>query len=61
MHPELEAAQQRAATAVVPLPEKSTARPYVFFDIAINKQPAGGWWCARRAVEVATHQRAGGR
>ncbi len=40
-HPELEAARHRAATAVQPLPEASTARPYVFFDFQINKQPAG--------------------
>lgn len=41
VHPELEAARERAATAVAPLPEKSTARPYVFFDMSVNKQPMG--------------------
>ncbi|GAB4816059.1 hypothetical protein N2152v2_003105 [Parachlorella kessleri] len=40
-HPELEAARQRAANAVPPLPEKSTLRPYVFFDFHVNKNPAG--------------------
>ena len=40
-HPELEAARQRAANAVPPLPEKSTLRPYVFFDLHINKSLAG--------------------
>ena len=60
VHPEIEAARQRAANEVEPLPEASLGRPYVFLDVQINKTPLGEWRCSSGA-RAGVGGRAGGR